>query len=208
MFLFFVVWYKIIYYWFDTGWCLVFSCWYVVSSVFILSLFIYDQKRMMTLYKVIYNDRSLVLLTKTLFFCLTLFETWWLLHLLTFSWAPVFLTHPFVPLLFFISRRYKVETLEPGLSINISSMATNYATLIRQSLQHILLKDERFRASVLYHSHHVDEKGKNNDNPSSSSSRRSSGEKETNIMMILRVTARTRRNISLLPNNRPLLLCK
>jgi len=103
---------------------------------------------------------------------------------------------------------YKVETLEPGLSINISSMATNYATLIRQSLQHILLKDERFRASVLYHSHHVDEKGKNNDNSSSSSSRRSSAEKETNIMMILRVTARTRRNISLLPNNRPLLLCK
>ena len=72
----------------------------------------------------------------------------------------MFLTHPFVPLLLLISRRYKVKTLEPGLSINISLMATNYATLIRQSLQHILLKDERFRASVLYHNHHVDEKEK------------------------------------------------
>jgi Cupin superfamily protein len=35
---------------------------------------------------------------------------------------------------------HKVEVLEPGISINISLMATNYATLTCQALQHLLLQ--------------------------------------------------------------------
>lgn len=45
---------------------------------------------------------------------------------------------------------HKVETIEAGVSINISLMATSYASLICQSLNHILHKDERFRASVAH----------------------------------------------------------
>ena len=43
---------------------------------------------------------------------------------------------------------HKIEVLEPGISINCSLMATNYATLVCQSLQHILLQRPEWRASV------------------------------------------------------------
>ena len=35
---------------------------------------------------------------------------------------------------------HKVETIEPGVSINVSLMATNYATVVSQAIQHILHK--------------------------------------------------------------------
>eukprot|EP00980_Cylindrotheca_fusiformis_P023426 scaffold10476_cov142-Cylindrotheca_fusiformis.AAC.1 len=44
---------------------------------------------------------------------------------------------------------HKVETLEPGVSINVSLMASNYAAVTCQALQHFLFKDERWRAPVL-----------------------------------------------------------
>lgn len=43
---------------------------------------------------------------------------------------------------------HKIDVLEPGVSINCSLMATNYATLICQSLQHVLLHRPEWRASV------------------------------------------------------------
>ena len=43
---------------------------------------------------------------------------------------------------------HKIEVLEPGISINCSLMATNYATLVCQSLQHLLLQRTEWRASV------------------------------------------------------------
>ena len=43
---------------------------------------------------------------------------------------------------------HKIEVLEPGISINCSLMATNYATLVCQSLQHLLLQRPEWRASV------------------------------------------------------------
>jgi hypothetical protein len=44
---------------------------------------------------------------------------------------------------------HKVETVEEGVSINVSLMATNYATLFCQSLQHLLLKDDGWREAVV-----------------------------------------------------------
>jgi len=44
---------------------------------------------------------------------------------------------------------HKVQVNEPGVSINISLMATNYATLTCQTLQHYLLKKEEWRESVV-----------------------------------------------------------
>lgn len=43
---------------------------------------------------------------------------------------------------------HQIEVLEPGVSINCSLMATNYATLVCQSLQHVLLKRPEWRASI------------------------------------------------------------
>jgi uncharacterized cupin superfamily protein len=44
---------------------------------------------------------------------------------------------------------HKVETIEPGVSINVSLMASNYAAVTCQALQHYLLKDKRWREPVL-----------------------------------------------------------
>lgn len=44
---------------------------------------------------------------------------------------------------------HKVETIEPGVSINVSLMATNYATLVSQALCHFLHRDPRFREPVV-----------------------------------------------------------
>jgi hypothetical protein len=44
---------------------------------------------------------------------------------------------------------HKVEVVEPGVSINISLMATNYATITCQALQHLLLKQDKWRAAVV-----------------------------------------------------------
>jgi hypothetical protein len=43
---------------------------------------------------------------------------------------------------------HQIEVLEPGVSINCSLMATNYATLVCQSLQHVLLRRPEWRASI------------------------------------------------------------
>jgi hypothetical protein len=47
---------------------------------------------------------------------------------------------------------HKVETVEPGVSINISLMATNYATLVSQALCHFLYRDPRFREPIVNNS--------------------------------------------------------
>lgn len=44
---------------------------------------------------------------------------------------------------------HKVEVIEPGVSINISLMATNYATITCQALQHLLLKEDQWREAVV-----------------------------------------------------------
>jgi hypothetical protein len=44
---------------------------------------------------------------------------------------------------------HKVEVVEPGVSINISLMATNYATITCQALQHLLLKQDKWREAVV-----------------------------------------------------------
>ena len=44
---------------------------------------------------------------------------------------------------------HKVETIEPGVSINVSLMASNYATLACQALQQFLYKDQRWREPVI-----------------------------------------------------------
>lgn len=44
---------------------------------------------------------------------------------------------------------HKVETIEPGVSINVSLMATNYATLVGQALQHYLLTKDEWRETVV-----------------------------------------------------------
>jgi hypothetical protein len=44
---------------------------------------------------------------------------------------------------------HKVEVLEPGVSINISLMATNYASLTCQALQHVLLRRDSWRQCVV-----------------------------------------------------------
>jgi hypothetical protein len=43
---------------------------------------------------------------------------------------------------------HQIEVLEPGVSINCSLMATNYASLVCQSLQHVLLRRPEWRASI------------------------------------------------------------
>eukprot|EP00816_Leptocylindrus_hargravesii_P001269 CAMPEP_0196816360 /NCGR_PEP_ID=MMETSP1362-20130617/54907_1 /TAXON_ID=163516 /ORGANISM="Leptocylindrus danicus, Strain CCMP1856" /LENGTH=587 /DNA_ID=CAMNT_0042193657 /DNA_START=9 /DNA_END=1772 /DNA_ORIENTATION=+ len=42
-----------------------------------------------------------------------------------------------------------VETLEPGVAINVSLMATNYASMVSSAIQHILLKEDRWREAVV-----------------------------------------------------------
>ena len=49
---------------------------------------------------------------------------------------------------------HKVETIEPGVSINVSLMATNYASIACQAIQHFLLKDPRWRQPILNNSVH------------------------------------------------------
>ena len=44
---------------------------------------------------------------------------------------------------------HTVETIEPGVSINISLMATNYATLTAHAIQHLLLKDDAWRETIM-----------------------------------------------------------
>ena len=51
---------------------------------------------------------------------------------------------------------HKVQVLEPGVSLNISLMATNYASLACRSLEHYLLqRSAQWRQTIL--SHHYDE---------------------------------------------------
>lgn len=45
---------------------------------------------------------------------------------------------------------HKIEVLEPGVSINVSLMATNYANVTCQALQHLLLQRDEWR-QVLVH---------------------------------------------------------
>jgi len=44
---------------------------------------------------------------------------------------------------------HKVETLEPGVSINVSLMATNYAAVTAQAIQHFLLQDDAWRETIV-----------------------------------------------------------
>jgi hypothetical protein len=44
---------------------------------------------------------------------------------------------------------HKVETVAPGVSINVSLMASNYASMTCQALQHFLLRDPKWRQPVL-----------------------------------------------------------
>lgn len=44
---------------------------------------------------------------------------------------------------------HKVETVEPGVSINVSLMATNYAALVTQALHHVLLTQDEWRQSIV-----------------------------------------------------------
>lgn len=44
---------------------------------------------------------------------------------------------------------HTVEVIEPGVSINISLMATNYAALTTRAIQHLLLKRDEWRESVV-----------------------------------------------------------
>ena len=55
---------------------------------------------------------------------------------------------------------HKVEVLEPGVSLNISLMATNYAQVTCQALQHLLLQSQAdWRQTIL--THHHERKGSN-----------------------------------------------
>lgn len=47
---------------------------------------------------------------------------------------------------------HKVETIEPGVSINVSLMASNYASVTCQALQQFLFKDERWREPIVNNS--------------------------------------------------------
>jgi hypothetical protein len=44
---------------------------------------------------------------------------------------------------------HNVETIEPGVSINVSLMATNYAEAISQAICHFLSQDARFRQPII-----------------------------------------------------------
>jgi Cupin superfamily protein len=57
--------------------------------------------------------------------------------------------HPGDVLYFPAGMWHKVEVLEPGVSMNVSLMATNYATVTCQALQHLLLQKEEWRACVV-----------------------------------------------------------
>ncbi|CAB9498307.1 expressed unknown protein [Seminavis robusta] len=60
--------------------------------------------------------------------------------------------HPGDVLYFPAGMWHKIEVLEPGVSINISLMAANYATVTCQALQHYLLQKDEWR-QVLVHNH-------------------------------------------------------
>lgn len=47
---------------------------------------------------------------------------------------------------------HKVEALEPGVSINVSLMASNYASVASQALHQLLFQDERWRQPVVNNS--------------------------------------------------------
>lgn len=49
---------------------------------------------------------------------------------------------------------HKVETIEPGVSINVSLMANNYAQLVGQAIQHYLFQFPEWRQSVRHNSAH------------------------------------------------------
>jgi len=54
---------------------------------------------------------------------------------------------------------HKVETIQPGVSINVSLMATNYATVVSQAIQHILHTLPHWRQPILHngiHNSHTD----------------------------------------------------
>jgi len=44
---------------------------------------------------------------------------------------------------------HKIEVVEPGISINVSLMATNYATVTCQAIQHLLLQRDEWREAVV-----------------------------------------------------------
>ena len=44
---------------------------------------------------------------------------------------------------------HRVETMEPGVSINVSLMGTNYATVACQALQHLLLQNNAWRQTIV-----------------------------------------------------------
>jgi len=52
---------------------------------------------------------------------------------------------------------HSVQSVEPGISINVSLMATNYATLTSQAIQHVLQKDARFRQVVRHDAAHLED---------------------------------------------------
>mmetsp|Transcript_20382 Transcript_20382/g.57935 ORF Transcript_20382/g.57935 Transcript_20382/m.57935 type:complete len:636 (-) Transcript_20382:3753-5660(-) len=45
---------------------------------------------------------------------------------------------------------HKIETVEPGVSINVSLMASNYAAVACQALQHLLMTDPKWRAPIVH----------------------------------------------------------
>ncbi len=45
---------------------------------------------------------------------------------------------------------HRVETVEPGVSMNISLMAKNYAALTCEALHHVLLKEDSWRQAVVH----------------------------------------------------------
>lgn len=49
---------------------------------------------------------------------------------------------------------HKIETIEPGVSINVSLMANNYASIVGQAIQHYLMKFPQWRQPVLNNSAH------------------------------------------------------
>lgn len=44
---------------------------------------------------------------------------------------------------------HSVETIEEGISINISLMSVNYASLVSSAIHHILIKKDAWRQSVV-----------------------------------------------------------
>jgi Cupin-like domain len=58
--------------------------------------------------------------------------------------------HPGDVLYFPAGMWHKVKVLEPGISINVSLMATNYAAVTCQALQHLLLQRDEWRQVVVH----------------------------------------------------------